>query len=391
MRIVIAPDKFKGSLDAAGVARAVRDGVARACGGAIDVEICPVADGGEGTVAALVAAMGGRIEMRTVTGPRVDMSVSAPIGIVNDGRTAVIEMASASGVALLPVDRRDPYCTTTFGTGELIAAAAELGVSEIIVGLGGSATIDGGIGCCQACGLPVILEGGEPLAANEPLVGGDLDRVVLIKRGRGGISAKLDRIRIRAACDVNVPLCGQHGSAVLFGPQKGASAKQVAWFDDALSRLARRCGHEAEAMLGGAGAAGGLGFALAAFFGATLEPGIDVVADAMGLSRRLAGADLCITGEGRLDEQTARGKAVAGVLRRCKAAGVPCVALAGSLGPGWTKMLDEGLTAGFGICDEPMDLAKATADAEQLIRDTTENVTRLWLAGRLDSRRPAGG
>jgi glycerate kinase len=318
------------------------------------------------------------------------MTVLAPIGLLGDGRTAVIEMATASGLGLLPLDRRDPYCTTTFGTGELIAAAAELGVSEIIVGLGGSATIDGGIGCCQACGLPVILEGGEPLAANEPLVGGDLNRVVLIKRGRGGIAATLDRIRIRAACDVSVPMCGQRGSAVLFGPQKGASPQQVAWFDDALSRLAKRCGHEAEAMLSGAGAAGGLGFALAAFFGATLEPGIDVVTEATGLARRLAGADLCITGEGRIDKQTAEGKAVAGVVRLCKSAGVPCVALAGSLAPGWTKMLDEGLTAAFCICDGPMDLPRATADAERLIRDAAENVTKLWLAGRLRSL-PAPG
>lgn len=390
MRIVIAPDKFKGSLDAAAVARAMRDGVLRASA-SMDVQMCPVADGGEGTVAALVAATGGRIAMRRVTGPRVDMTVDAPIGILGDGRTAVIEMATASGLSLLSIERRDPNCTTTFGTGELIVAAAEMGVAEIIVGLGGSATIDGGIGCCQACGLPVILEGGEPLAPSEPLVGGDMDRVVLIKRGRGGMAAILDRIRIRAACDVNVPLCGEHGSAALFGPQKGASPRQVAWFDDALSRLAKRCGHEEAAQLPGAGAAGGLGFALAAFFGATLEPGIDVVADATGLKQRLAGADLCITGEGRLDEQTARGKAISGVVRLCKDAGVPCVALAGSIAAGWTAMIDQGLTAGVCICDGPMDVATAMADAERLIRAAAENVTRLWMAGRLDSSRQSRG
>jgi glycerate kinase len=384
MRIVIAPDKFKGSLDAPAVARAIREGILCASS-SIDVQMCPVADGGEGTVAALVAATGGRIEIRRVTGPRVDLSVSSPIGILGNGKTAVIEMASASGLLLLPPDRRDPTRTTTFGTGQLIAAAAELGVTEIIVGLGGSATIDGGIGCCQACELPVLLEDGEPLAITEPLVGGDLDRVVLIKRGRGGIAARLDRIRIRAACDVNVPLCGQHGAAALFGPQKGASPAQVAWFDDALARLAKRCDHEGESMLPGAGAAGGLGFALASFFGAALEPGIDVVTDAIGLTSRLAGADFCITGEGRLDEQTAHGKAVAGVVKLCKAAGVPCIALAGSLAPGWEQMLDQGLTAAFCICDGPMDLAAANSGAERLIRAAAENVTRLWMAGRLDS------
>lgn len=323
MRVVIAPDKFKGSLSADAVARAVARGLpARA-----SIDTIPVADGGEGTVAALVAATNGRFETRRVTGPLPDMRVDATFGILGDGETAVIEMAAASGLALLPIDDRNPMRTTTFGTGELLLHAAKLGVRKIILGIGGSATVDAGIGCAQACGQPVILDEIGPADPREPLVGEDLRRIVLIKHARG---SPLDRVKITVACDVINPLFGDNGAAPIFGPQKGATPQQVEELDALLKQLATRCGKLAEAETPGAGAAGGLGFAMLAFFNAQLRPGFDIVADAVNLRDRLRGADLCITGEGRLDASSLGGKAAVGVARLCKELNVPCVAIVGS-------------------------------------------------------------
>jgi len=327
MRIVIAPDKFKGCLDAPGVAAAIADGVRQAVPDAT-VDLCPVADGGDGTVAALVAATGGRLHRCRVVGPLPEMRIDAAFGLLGDGQTAVVEMAAASGLALLKPDERDPAATTTFGTGQLMMEAARLGVRDIILGIGGSATIDGGIGCCHACDLPVILRDGEPLSPTEPLCGRDLDRVVLIKHGRGSL---VERTRITVACDVRNPLCGPHGAAAVYGPQKGATPQQVEWFDGQLRALAERTGKMAEADMPGAGAAGGLGFALRAYFpNATLRPGVDIVFDALDLPRRLADADLCITGEGRLDASSLHGKAPLAVAALCRQMNVPCVAAVGS-------------------------------------------------------------
>src|SRR5690348_8542604 len=267
MRIVLAPDKFKGSLGAPDVCAAMARGL-RAADPSVDIDTCPMADGGEGTVAALVAATGGRLETRRVAGPLPEMRVDATFGVLGDGHTAVIEMAAASGLALLKPEDRNPLNTTTFGTGELLMAAASMGVRQIVLGIGGSATVDGGIGCAQACGLPVILEGGEPVSPTEPLCGRDLESVVLIKHGRG---SSIERVRITVACDVSNPLFGPDGAAEIFGPQKGATPQQVRWLDQALHGLAERTGKLAEARTPGAGAAGGLGFAMLAFFGAALR------------------------------------------------------------------------------------------------------------------------
>ena len=309
MRVLIAPDKFKGCLSAARVAGAMEAGLRRGRGD-VDVDRCPMADGGEGIVKALVVATGGRFVSRRVTGPIPDMKVEARFGVLGDGQTAVIEMAAASGLALLKPQDRDPMRTTTFGTGELMMAAVEMGMSRIILGIGGSATIDGGIGCAQACGLPVILEGGEPVSAGEPLVGADVERVVLIKHGRG---SPVEKVRIEVACDVTNPLFGKDGAAEVYGPQKGASTGQIRKLDVALMNLARRNDKIAEANFPGAGAAGGLGFAMAAFFGAKLKSGVEIVMEAVGFRGRLAEADLCLTGEGRLDRSSLRGKVVGGV------------------------------------------------------------------------------
>jgi glycerate kinase len=242
---------------------------------------------------------------------------------------------------------------TTFGTGELMMAAAKIGATHIILGIGGSATIDGGIGCAQACGLPIILEDGQGPSGGRPLVGADVRRVLRIDHGGG---SPLEKIRIDVACDVSNPLCGEDGAAAVYGPQKGATAEQVQELDAALWQLARRTGKLREANLPGAGAAGGLGFAMAAFFGAKLKSGVEVVMDAVGLRRRLAGADLCLTGEGRLDRSSLSGKVAVGVVRACREAEVPCIALAGSIEPG----------VDFGF--EAVQIADGAMTPEQSIR-----------------------
>jgi glycerate kinase len=377
MKIVIAPDKFKGSLTALEAADAIALGVRRALPAA-EIDLCPLADGGEGTVAALVAATNGTLQTRRVTGPLPDQKVDAAFGILGDQQTAVIEMAAASGLALLAPDERDPFRTTTFGTGELLMAAAALDVRRIILGIGGSATVDGGIGCAQACGLPVLLDGGEPVSPTEPLTGADLERVVLIKHDRGSL---IERVELIVACDVTNPLYGPAGAAQTYGPQKGASPLQVAELDRWLQRLAERTGKTAEALTPGAGAAGGLGFAMLAFFGARLCRGIDIVIEATQLRRRLVGADLCITGEGRLDASSLHGKAPLGVARLCREMGIPCFALVGSVEPG----VKQSLAADFAHChcisDGSISTEHSMRDAKPLLATAAEQLMRHITAG----------
>jgi glycerate kinase len=385
MRIVIAPDKFKGCLTALQVCEAIARGV-RSVRPDAQLDLCPMADGGEGTVAALVAATGGRFETRRVTGPLPEMKVEAVFGVLGstglaasgDGRTAVIEMAAASGLALLKPEDRNPLNTTTFGTGELLMAAAALGVSDVVLGIGGSATTDAGIGCAQACGLPVILEGGEPVSPTEPLCGRDMPSVVLIKHGRG---SPVERVRITVACDVTNPLYGPSGAAAVFGPQKGATPEQVRELDESLRALAQRLGKIAHAETPGAGAAGGLGFGMLAFFGAALRPGVGIVIDATRLRQRLAGADLCITGEGQLDAQSLAGKAPIGVARLCKAMGVPCVAIVGSKGEGAEEALREGLESIVSIQQGSMSLDESLRRAGVLLANAAAGLTRRFTVG----------
>ena len=363
MKIVLAPDKFKGSLSAMQVCEAIARGLRRA-NPQIEIDSCPIADGGEGIVAALVAAAGGRLETRRVTGPLPEMKVDAAFGILGDGKTAVVEMAAASGFALLKPEDRNPMNTTTYGTGELLLAAVELGLTEIILGIGGSATIDAGIGCCQACGLPVLLSGGEPVSPTEPLCGRDLESVILIKHGRG---SPIEKVKITVACDVTNPLFGPLGAAPVFGAQKGASPQEIQWLDEALKHLAERTGKLAEAQTPGAGSSGGLGFGMLAYLGATLRPGADIVIDATHLRERLAGADLCITGEGRLDAGSLHGKAPIVVARLCKQMGIPCIALIGSAGDGAPRALDEGLQSYFALDDGSRPTAECHSQAADLL------------------------
>jgi glycerate kinase len=382
LRIVIAPDKFKGCLSAPQVCGAMAAGLGHV-DPSIEIDACPVADGGEGTVAAIVAATGGRIIHRTVTGPLPEMKVNAAFGMLGeklgDGSTAVIEMAAASGLALLAPRDRNPLNTTTFGTGELLNAAVELGATHIILGIGGSATVDGGIGCAQACGHTIVLEDGEPVSMTEPLVGADVERVVMVKRHRG---ERTDRVKITVACDVTHPLFGVNGAAPVFGPQKGATPAVVQRLDAALRQLATRNNKLDLAATPGAGAAGGLGFGMLAFFGGQLRSGIDIVLEASHLAERLKTADLCLTGEGRLDSQSLGGKAAIGVARLCKAAGVPCIALGGSIDRDMEAAIAEGLTAWFSICDGPMTLEEAMGGSQGLLARSAANVFRLWRANR---------
>lgn len=372
MKILIAPDKFKGSLTAPEACAAIAAGL-RDVNPDISIDECPIADGGEGTVGALVSATGGRMETRRVTGPLPEMKVDAAFGFLGDGTTAVIEMAAASGLALLKPEDRNPLNTTTFGTGELIRHAINAGAKRIILGIGGSATTDAGIGAAQACGFTVLMRNGEPTSMSEPLCGRDLANVLMIKHGRGEATSGIE---ITVACDVISPLYGSSGAAYVFAPQKGATPEEVEWLDAQLRELAIRTGHEEEAQRPGSGAAGGLGFGMLAFFGATLKPGFELIADVVRLPERIQAADLCMTGEGRLDASSAAGKTVGGVARLCHAAGVPCIALVGSLGGGADLLLSRGLSMYFSFSKPPITLEESMRNAASLLRASAATALR---------------
>ena len=313
MRLVIAPDSYKGSLTAVEVAHIIAQAFQRVFLTAEIIKV-PMADGGEGTVEAFLTAVGGEKCFVQVTGP-LGERVDSFFGILKDGQTAVIEMAAASGLPLVPEEKRNPLVTTTYGTGELIKAALDQGCKKIIVGLGGSATNDGGAGMAQALGVGLFNQEGVNLA-----FGGcnlrDLARIDI-----SGLDPRIKETEIVAACDVDNPLCGPAGASAVFGPQKGADPEMVEQLDHALAHFGWKV-HEQIGVdilnLPGAGAAGGLGGGLVGFLGAKLKPGIDIITEITGLEKMMAGADLVITGEGQTDFQTARGKAPAGIARLAK-------------------------------------------------------------------------
>lgn len=378
MRIVVAPDKFKDCLSAAAVARAMAEGIHRAAPGAV-IDQCPLADGGEGTVDALVAATGGKIITRKVTGPLPRMKVDAPFGILGDGFTAVVEMAAASGLWLLKPEQRDPNRTTTYGTGELLREAANAGAKKIILGIGGSATVDGGIGCAQAWGATFTLNSGTAYReGGRRLTGGDLVNL------RGIVSMlplETQGIEFVVACDVGNPLLGPDGAAPIFGPQKGATPEQIEQLEIGLQRLVDRTHRPDLATRPGAGAAGGLGFGMMAFFNASLQPGIEIVTNATKLHERLQNADLCITGEGRFDNQSLSGKTAIGVAQVCKKMNVPCMVIAGSVNMDMHQAVEQGVTSAFSIAPGAMPLEESFRRAEELLASTAENVLRLFMAG----------
>lgn len=386
MKIVVAPDSFKEGLGAPAVARALEKGLRRALPAAAIVRV-PMADGGEGLVAAVLAATGGRRRRVRVTGP-LGNPVQATYGLLPDG-TAVIEMASASGLPLVPVAARNPLRTSSRGTGELIAHALRRGARRLIVGLGGSATNDGGAGLLQALGVRFLDRGGRVLA--QPLGGGDLSRItglVLDQR-----LPALAEAEILVACDVRNPLTGPRGASATFGPQKGASAAQVRRLDDNLARFGalvetatgRRCAGRP-----GAGAAGGAGFALMALCGARLRSGAELVAGLVDLEARIRGADLVVTAEGRVDGQTRYGKTPAGVAAVARRCGVPVVVIGGGLGPDAPRLFGVGVDALEPVVCEPMPLDAALRDAVRLLERAGERVGRWLILGSGLRGHPSG-
>jgi glycerate kinase len=376
MKVVLAPQTFKGSISALGVAQAMEKGVRRVLPDAETV-LVPVADGGDGTLETLVETSGGKIRTSRVTGPLGD-PIDAQWGAMGDGRTAVIEMARSSGLALLTVDARDPLTATTYGLGELIRSALDAGFRRFIVGIGGSATNDAGAGMAQALGVRLLDADGRDLAFGGAALAG-LDRLDV-----SGLDGRAGESEFMVACDVSNLLTGPEGASAVYGPQKGATPAMVEQLDAALGHFAeivrRDLGRDVE-RIPGAGAAGGLGGGLIAFLGGDLRAGVDIVLDTVGLDGRLKGASLVITGEGSTDRSTVYNKAPVGVARRARALGIPVVAVSGSLGDGYADVHDHGIEAAVAITRRPMTLDEATAEAAELIASATEEAIRLMQVG----------
>ena len=377
MKIVIAPDKFRGCLSALEAAQAIEQGVRRVLPDAT-IDLVPMADGGEGLVDALMDAIPCSSHHVEVTGPLGDRVRARFARVDGSGRT-VMEMASASGLVLVPPGRRDPSMTTTFGTGELLLKSITLPDQSVILGIGGSGTNDGGAGLAQALGYRLLDVAGRSLPPGGAALG-QLDRT-----DASGRAKVLDHVTIRVGCDVDNPLCGPLGASAVYGPQKGADPAMVAMLDRNLVHFARIIQRDLGvdvAEVPGAGAAGGLGAGLIAFAGATLVSGIELVIEATGLRQRLIGADLCITGEGRIDASSAHGKTVVGIGREAQRLAIPTLAICGSIGPGAEAVLDQGIAAYFSICPQPMTLETALDLAAHLLTNATEQMVRGFLAGR---------
>ncbi|UII68878.1 glycerate kinase [Pseudomonas sp. HN11] len=373
MKIVIAPDSFKDSLSAEGVAQAIAAGLAQVWPDAQLIQ-CPMADGGEGTVDSILAACDGQWRHQTVRGP-LGTAVDAHWGWLADSHTAIIEMAEASGLQLVPPEQRDACNTTTYGTGELIHAALDAGAQRVILAIGGSATNDGGAGAMQALGVQLFD------AEGQALLPGGLALARLAHISLENLDPRLSQVRFEIAADVNNPLCGPHGASAIFGPQKGANPEQVQQLDAALGHFADHCGKVLPNDVRdepGSGAAGGLGFAAKAFLGAQFRAGVEVVAELVGLDEAVSGADLVITGEGRFDAQTLRGKTPFGVARIAQQHNVPVIVLAGTLGDGYEQMYAHGVDAAFALPSGPMSLEQACSEAPRLLLERAADVARVW-------------
>ncbi|MFG0607470.1 glycerate kinase [Vibrio mimicus] len=377
MKVVIAPDSFKESLTAKQVCDAIQAGLARVWNDAKFVTI-PVADGGEGTVQSLVDATQGRIVEVNVIGPQ-GKRVEAFYGMLGDNQTAVIEMAAASGLHHVPIAQRDPKLTTSFGTGELIRHALDQGVTKLIIGLGGSATNDGGVGMLAALGARFTNADGEPIQ----LTGGGLRELANIDLS--DFDPRLQHCDLLVACDVNNPLCGDKGASAVFGPQKGATPDDVRLLDGALQQfglLTEKVTGKAVLQSVGAGAAGGMGAALLAYTHATLRPGIEIVLETVGLVHQVCDADLVITGEGRIDSQTVHGKTPMGVAKVAKRFDVPVIALAGCTGDNYQAVYQCGIDAVFAAVPRAMSLEEALKESDFNLADLAENVARLWVLSK---------
>ena len=375
-KILLVPDSFKGTLSSRQVCQ-VMAGQLRRFFPQAQVKSIPVADGGEGSVEAFLAAAGGERRTRTVTGPFGE-PVEAFYGILGDGRTAVIEMAACAGLPLAE-GRLNPERATTYGVGELLLAAKEAGCTKAILGLGGSCTNDGGAGAAAALGAKFTRADDTAFVPT----GGTLGEIAALDVSP--VAQALQGMELTAMCDIDNPLYGEAGAAVVFAPQKGADAAMVARLDAGLRHLGQvsaRCLGRDFSHLPGAGAAGGLGFGMAAFCGAQLRMGIDAVLDAVGFDSLLPGTDMVFTGEGKIDSQSARGKVVSGVAARCRKAGVPVVAVVGQIGQGFEEMYQQGLTAVFSINRAAQPFAESRFHAGENLALTMENIARLLAASR---------
>ncbi len=375
MKIIAAPNAFKGSMSSIKAAAAMKKGILAAHPNC-EVVCIPVSDGGDGLTEIMAQSLSGTLVEHNIKGPRMDEHTAL---YCLAGDLAVIEMARASGLSLIPMAQQDPTKTSTYGTGELILAALDRGARRIVVGLGGSATCDGGIGMAAALGYRFLNERGEEI---EP-TGGSLHLIHSIDRSN--VDKRLLQTVIEGVCDVTNPLIGKNGASYVYSPQKGASAAQVEFLDKGLVNLANVIEQEFEINIRhtpGAGAAGGLGAGLNAFAGAQLIKGIDLVMEMVRLQENIHGADLVLTAEGQIDFQTKFDKAPAGVARAAKEEGVPCIAVCGGVGDNIDELYDLGFTAVFSLCKEPQSLESAMRKGFDLLTHGVEQVVRTFMAGK---------
>lgn len=372
MRIIIAPDKFKGSMSSKKAAEHIARGIISVLPRA-ELILLPLSDGGEGLVESLVRTADDSIITTEVTGP-LGSAVPAKWGVTDNGKTAVIEMAAASGLDLIPTEQRDPFLTTTFGTGELIIAALDQGCSKLIIGIGGSATNDGGAGMARALGVKFLDQSGKQLR------NGGVELRQLVSIDQSGLDQRLQKVKTMVACDVENPLTGPQGASYTYGPQKGASPEMIKQLDQALENYARVIKKDLGIDVGGipgSGAAGGMGAGLIAFLNAELCSGIKLVLDALDIDLHLPGCQLLITGEGKLDAQSTHGKAPVGAARRARKYNVPVAALAGSIEGALETFHREGITACFAIADGPLSLEESISKGPQLIEKKSAELIRL--------------
>mgnify|MGYP006276933589 CR=1 FL=1 len=374
MNILIAPDSFKGSLTALEVAESLERGLERASS-QLEIKKLPMADGGEGTVRSLVDATNGQVIEKKVTGP-LGGEVEAFYGILGDKKTGVIEMAAASGLPLVPEKKRNPLKTTTYGTGQLIKAALDQGCRKLIIGIGGSATNDCGIGMAQALGARFLDSSGKEVGLGGQVMR-DIEEIDLTR-----LDERIKKTEIEVACDVDNPLYGKEGAAYIYAPQKGATQEQVEELDAGLRHFGRIIEEKLEIQVSdtpGAGAAGGLGAGLLAFLNAELKPGIDIVIQASGIREEVKSVDLVITGEGQLDSQTIHGKTPIGVAKVAKKYSKPVIGVAGSLGQGAEKVYNHGIDAIFSIVNSPMELEESLKRGGELLEKLGNNIGRILL------------
>lgn len=372
LKIVIVPDSFKESLTALEAANAIEEGFSAVIPDAEYIKL-PMADGGEGTVQSLVDATNGKIIEKVVTGP-LGLPVQGFFGLLGNGKTAVIEMSAASGIHHVPLDKRNPLLTTTYGTGELIVEALNFGAKEIIMGLGGSATNDGGAGMAQALGAKLLNNQKEQISFGGAALS-DLKTIDISQ-----VDSRLSNVQFIVACDVDNPLTGENGASAIFGPQKGATQEMVNRLDKSLLHFAniiKKELHKNVDRVPGAGAAGGMGAGMLAFFNAELKRGIDIVTQTLKLETHLEGADLVITGEGKIDGQTIFGKTPIGVAKLAKKKDIPVIGVAGYIEDKNRRVREEGIDALFSIVPGATLLEDAMTNAYQYLKDCSENIARV--------------